>query len=77
MTCQTGTIREIYERLVAEGHNVCKNTLRTWVKRGIVPAAYVGKKAYIVYDNVLNVLENGTPPPSDGPDNRGIRRIGK
>ena len=27
MTCQTGTIREIYERLVAEGHNVCKNTL--------------------------------------------------
>lgn len=72
----TGTITQTHAQLVANGHCISANTLRAWVKQGILPAAYNGRKAYISYDNVVAILENGTPPPAvkDIPSG-GIRKI--
>ena len=75
MARQSGTIREIHQRLMEEGHNVRENTLRTWIKQGTLPAAYCGKTAYINYDNVLGILMHGTPRPTDEADCSGIRRL--
>ena len=57
---KTGSIREVHSRLVAEGYHISENSIRQWVKQGLVPAAYVGRKAYINCDAVLAVLTNGT-----------------
>lgn len=59
---KTGSIREVHSRLVAEGYKISENSLRVWVKQGVVPAAFVGKKAYINYDAVVSVLTKGTQP---------------
>lgn len=72
----TGTIAQTHEQLVLDGYCVSVNTLRAWVKQGILPAAYNGKKAYISYDNVIAILENGTPPAAVGDiSSGGIRKI--
>lgn len=72
----TGTITQTHEQLVLDGYCVSVNTLRAWVKQGILPAAYNGKKAYISYDNVIAILENGTPPSAVGDiSSGGIRKI--
>ena len=57
--CNFGTIRQIRARLVSEGYEVSEYALRQWVKNGLIPAVYSGKKAYLRYDNVLVVL-NGS-----------------
>lgn len=75
MAYHTGTIAQIHRQLNTDGHSVSENTLRTWVKQGILPAAYNGKKAYINYDNVVHVLTNGTNAPSANTTSGGIRRI--
>lgn len=62
MQYKTGSIREIHRCLVTEGYHISENTLRTWVKQGVVVAAFVGKKAYVNYDNIVAVLTGGTPP---------------
>ena len=72
----TGTIAQTHAQLAANGHCISTNTLRAWVKQGILPAAYNGKKAYISYDNVIAILENGTPPSAVGDiSSGGIRKI--
>ena len=76
---KTGSIREVHRRLVAEGYRISEHSIRQWVKRGLIPAAYVGRKAYINYDAVVFVLTNGTPPQSeDAADSStpGIRKVG-
>ena len=75
MTCQTGTIREIHQRLLSEGHKIHQNTLRSWIKQGVLPAAYSGRTAYITYDNVLGIIMNGTLHPSAEASVGEIRRI--
>ena len=74
---KTGSIREVHSRLVAEGYHVSEHSIRCWVKQGLVPAAYCGRKAYINYDAVVTVLNNGTPQPQ--PDTStsvpGIRKV--
>ena len=53
---EVGTIREIQQRLSAEGFHVSTYALRQWIKAGILPAIYSGKKALISYTAVLNLL---------------------
>ena len=47
MEYDTGTIRQTLDRLHREGMNITENTLRVWVRTGVLPAAFCGKKAYI------------------------------
>ena len=56
MECKVGTIRDIHKRLNDEGYHISESALRLWVKKGILPAAYSGKKALISYANVLELL---------------------
>lgn len=72
---ETGTIRQTYERLQSEGMNISENTLRVWVRQGILTAAYSGKKAYIYYPNVLDLIKNGTPMPNASQKFHDIRKI--
>lgn len=77
MQFKTGSIREIHHQLLDNGYHVSENSIRQWVKRGIVPAAYAGRKAYINYDAVILLLDNGTPSEEDRdePSVPGIRKI--
>ena len=56
MPCEFGSIRQIHQRLLAEGYALSEYCLRQWVKTGRVPAVYSGTKAYITYANVLAVI---------------------
>ena len=78
MPYKTGSIREIHRSLVANGYHISENTLRTWVKQGVVVAAFVGKKAYVNYDNVVSVLTNGTANAGRGASSphAAVRMIG-
>lgn len=58
---KTGSIREILHRLNAEGYHVTEHALRVFVKQGIIPSTFVGKKAYINFDRVVEVLEGKVP----------------
>ena len=40
-----GTIRQTLDRLHSEGISVTESSLRTWVRTGVIPAAYCGQKA--------------------------------
>lgn len=71
----TGTINQTHAQLTANGYYISANTLRAWVKQGILPAAYNGKKAYINYDNVVSILEKGMPTPVMNDSDGGIRKI--
>ena len=76
---KTGSIREVHARLVAEGYRVSEHSIRCWVRQGLIPAAYVGRKAYINYDAVIAVLTSGTPqakPNTDTDAVPGIRKVG-
>lgn len=77
MPFKTGSIREVHRRLVENGYRVSEHSIRQWVKQGLIPAAYVGRKAYINIDAVIAVLTNGTPPqPEDSESSAaGIRRV--
>lgn len=63
MPFKTGSIREIHRLLLETGYRISEHSIRCWVKQGLVPAAYCGRKAYINYDAVVTVLKNGTPQP--------------
>ena len=60
MECKVGTIRDIHKRLNDEGYNISEYALRLWIKRGLLHAAYSGKKALIAYANVLELLGDKT-----------------
>ncbi len=77
MEYTTGTIRQTVARLHREGMNVTENSLRVWVRTGVLPAAFCGKKAYIYYPNVLKLLTEGVPPQqqTEPVAVSGIRRI--
>ena len=77
MIYNTGTIRQTHQRLQEEGMNISENTLRVWVREKILPAAFCGKKAYIYYPNVIELIKSGNSPTSPQPEvNHGIRKIG-
>lgn len=77
MEYDTGTIRQTLDRLHREGMNITENTLRVWVRTGVLPAAFCGKKAYIYYPNVLKLLQQGIPQrQTEVTTVKGIRRIG-
>lgn len=78
MPFKTGSIREVHRRLVENGYRVSEHSIRQWVKQGLIPAAYVGRKAYINYDAVIAVLTNGTPQQTEEPKSsvHGIRKVG-
>lgn len=39
--------------------NISEYALRRWVKRGLVPAVYTGRKALVNLDNVVDFLRGG------------------
>lgn len=55
--CKFGSIREIHRRLNAEGYAVSEYFLRQLVKDKQIPAVYVGTKAMIAFDQVVQYLE--------------------
>lgn len=73
--CHTGSIAQVHRQLNNDGYHVSENTLRAWIKQGLLPAAYNGRKAYIAYDNVVHILTNGTGEPPANIASEGIRRI--
>ena len=72
---ETGSVRQIYQRLRAEGYCVSEPSIRAWIKSGILPVLYNGRKAYIKYSNVLQLLEHGTPVQVKTDPAGGIRKI--
>lgn len=72
---ETGTVAEIYARLVSEGHHVSKSGLRRWIKAGILPAVNSGTRHYIRYSNVLQLLEAGIPQEPPQKSMQGIRAV--
>jgi len=77
MPFKTGSIREVHRRLVEIGYRVSEHSIRQWVKQGVIPAACVGRKAYINIDAVIAVLTNGTPPQPEESNSsvQGIRKV--
>lgn len=75
MKYETGSIHQVHQRLVADGYQISEYTLRIWVKQGILPAAFCGRKAYICYSNVLRILHGGTNDEIIPDSETGIRRI--
>ena len=67
MECKVGTIRQVHRRLMQEGYQVSECALRKFVKEGRIPAVYVGNKALISYDRVLEVLEGASIAASLAP----------
>lgn len=63
MTYEVDSIRATAQRLKSEGINISEAALRRWVKEGLLPAAYSGRRAYIRYSAVLELLEKGMPVP--------------
>lgn len=77
MTYNTGTIRQTHQRLQQDGMNISENSLRVWVRNGILPEAFCGKKAYLYYPNVIALLKTGTSHVTSQPEAaHGIRKIG-
>ena len=73
---ETGSIRQIHQRLRAEGYGVTENSLRTWVRQGVVPSVRCGNKAYITFSNVVRVLTEGIPvEETPAQTAKGIRKI--
>lgn len=60
MPCKVGTIRQIHQRLQDEGFFISEYTLRRWVKTGKLDAVFVGSKALISFDKVLDILNNSS-----------------
>lgn len=64
---RTGTISTIHKLLRSEGYMVSEYAIRIWIKRGVLPAAYSGRTAYINADNVRELLDKGMPIPPAPP----------
>lgn len=64
MVCQAGTIRRIHCRLVQEGYQISEYALRSWVRSGDIPAKYSGKKALILYSDVMDFLNGSALSPT-------------
>lgn len=62
MNCAFGSIRKIQRQLVSEGINVSEHALRSWVKNEQIPVKYSGKKALLLYTDVLKFLGVATSP---------------
>lgn len=75
MIYETGSVRQIHHRLRNEGHCISESSIRAWIKSGILPASYNGKKAYIKYSNVIQLLDHGTPVQVKADSAGGIRKI--
>ena len=72
----TGTAKQIVERLKEEGYYLTESSLRTWVCMGIIPSARCGRKVYIYYPNVVRVLQEGIPEiETPEPVTNGIRQL--
>ncbi len=56
--CKFGSIREVHRRLNAEGYAVSEYFLRQLVKEKKVPTFFVGTKAMISFDQVVQFLES-------------------
>lgn len=56
MNCTVGTIRQIHRQLTQDGYRVSEHALRQWVKIGKLRATYSGKRAYISYQQVVDLL---------------------
>ena len=64
------TIRQVVERLKADGLPLSEYALRLMVMRGAIPVRYAGKKALIYYPNVISYIQC-----SDGCDNRPVASV--
>ncbi len=74
MSYEIDSIRATAKHLKESGYNISESALRSWVKRGYIPAVYSGRRAYISYSKVLKFLETGMPTPThtDSVEDRGI-----
>ncbi|HJB04125.1 MAG TPA: hypothetical protein H9715_00070 [Candidatus Merdibacter merdigallinarum] len=57
-----GSIHDIYQRLQEEGYLISETALRSLVKAGAIHAFYHGKKALILYDEVLAYIKGSCSP---------------
>ncbi len=60
--CKVGSIREVHQRLRAEGYNVSEYRLRLWAHQGTLHTVQAGAKLLISFDNVVALLEGGLTP---------------
>ena len=59
MVCKVGTIGEVHQCLVCDGYRVTEYALRKWIQEGMLPAVRSGKKFYITYAHVVELLTTG------------------
>ena len=73
-----GGIRDTCKRLKEEGMPVPESALRRWVKEGLIPAMSSGRRIFLYYPNVVEVLQKGMVQRQkpEAAVMRGIRRIG-
>ncbi len=72
------TIRQVVDRLKADGLPLSEYALRLLVKRGAIPVRYAGQKALIYYPNVISYIQcaDGCDnAPATVADTNGIRRV--
>jgi hypothetical protein len=69
------TIKGTVTRSRADGYPVTENALRSWVKKGLLPAVWTGKKALIYYPNFISLLRTGIPIINSVDITGKIRRI--
>lgn len=55
---EAGSIRQTYSRLKEEGYYISEKMLRDLIKKKEIPAGHVGKKAIVLYSNVIHYIEN-------------------
>ncbi len=77
MPVKIGSIREVHQSLKESGYCVTEYSLRCWVKNGLLPAVFCGRKAYISYNAVLALLtQDASIPKEEKTSLSGIRKIG-
>lgn len=60
MNCKAGTIREVHRQLLSDGYCITEYALRKWIQNGMLPSVRSGKKFFILYDHVVELLTTGS-----------------
>ena len=70
------TIRQAVSRLKADGLPLTEHSLRMFIKQGVIPVRYVGRKALLFYPNLVRYLqcEDGGDNIPGATETHGIRR---
>ena len=78
--CDVMTFPPCLERVKKAGYPVSEYALRQWLKRGLIPCRFIGRKVLVSYSAVIRFLEcadGGDVRPAVEPGRVQLRVIGR